>query len=180
MPPMKSTCISRVVHRSHAYPCIHSWDNSTAGNPKILLEHSQIFLPINPQFLEYSLANHSDRQFVSFIVQGLSRGFRIGFNPTLTHLQPAQSNLHSAALHPRVISQYLDWGVEMGRIAELKRKRPTPSQRLQVSPLGVVPKKGKPNKWKMIMDLSSPEGHNINMALPKRIAASTTHPSLRQ
>lgn len=42
---------------------------------------------------------------------------------------------------------------------------PTSLDSLQVSPLGVVPKKGT-NKWRLILDLSSPEGHSVNDGIP--------------
>jgi len=131
---------------------------------KIPSEHSQIVSPVDPQFWEQVLADHPDREFASLIVHSLTKGFRIGFNPTLTHLQLAGSNLQSAALHPEVISQYLEQELRSGRVAELSDQRPT---RLQVSPLGVVPKKGRPNKWRMIMDLSSPEDRSVNDGITK-------------
>ena len=31
-----------------------------------------------------------------------------------------------------------------------------------LSPMGIIPKKNKPNKWRLIVDLSSPEGPSIN------------------
>ena len=141
-----------------------SWDNSTSGHPKIPSEHSQIVSPVDPQFWKQGLADHPDREFASLIVHGLTKGFRIGFNPTLTHLQSAGSNLQLAALHPEVISQYLERELRLGRVAELSDQRPSG---LQVSPLGVVPKKGRPNKWRMIMDLSSPEDHSVNDGIIK-------------
>ena len=38
---------------------------------------------------------------------------------------------------------------------------------LQISPFGVIPKKNRPDKWRLIVDLSSPEGHSINDAISK-------------
>ena len=37
-----------------------------------------------------------------------------------------------------------------------------PVQNLYVSSFGVTPKKGQPSKWRLIVDLSSPQGHSIN------------------
>ena len=34
--------------------------------------------------------------------------------------------------------------------------------RLQVNPFGVIPKKGHPDKWRLIVDLSSPTGQSVN------------------
>ena len=33
---------------------------------------------------------------------------------------------------------------------------------LQVSPIGVILKRNRPNAWRLIVDLSSPEGHSVN------------------
>ena len=37
-----------------------------------------------------------------------------------------------------------------------------PVQDLHISSFGVIPKKGQPDKWRLIVDLSSPHGHSIN------------------
>ena len=37
-----------------------------------------------------------------------------------------------------------------------------PVQNLHVSSFGVIPKKGQPGKWCLIVDLSSPQGHSVN------------------
>ena len=41
---------------------------------------------------------------------------------------------------------------------------------VQISPLGVVPKKG-PNRWRLILDLSSPEGHSVNDGIPSHLCS---------
>jgi len=46
-------------------------------------------------------------------------------------------------------------------------------ERIQISPIGIVPKKNKPGKWRLITDLSSPEGSSVNDAI------STEHSSLK-
>ena len=39
---------------------------------------------------------------------------------------------------------------------------PPPFPNLQVSSFGVIPKKGQPGKWRLIVDLSSPGGASVN------------------
>ena len=39
-----------------------------------------------------------------------------------------------------------------------------------VSPMGIIPKKNKPNKWRLIVDLSSPKGFNINEDIPSELS----------
>ena len=33
---------------------------------------------------------------------------------------------------------------------------------VHISPLAMIPKKNKPGKWRLIVDLSSPKGHGVN------------------
>ena len=42
---------------------------------------------------------------------------------------------------------------------------------LQLSPFGVIPKKGKPDKWRLIVDLSSPERQSVNEAIRKDLCS---------
>ena len=37
-----------------------------------------------------------------------------------------------------------------------------PVQNLHISSLGVIPKKGQLGKWRLIVDLSSPQGHGVS------------------
>ena len=37
-----------------------------------------------------------------------------------------------------------------------------PVQDLHVGSFGVIPKKGQPGKWRLVMDLSLPQGHSVN------------------
>ena len=46
-----------------------------------------------------------------------------------------------------------------------------PPPLLQLSPFGVIPKKGKPDKWRLIVDLSSPERHSVNEAIRKDLCS---------
>ena len=38
---------------------------------------------------------------------------------------------------------------------------------VQISPIGLIPKKNRPNKFRMIVDLSSPEGGSVNEGIQK-------------
>ena len=77
----------------------------------------------------------------------------------ITHIR----NMHSAAEHPDVIDAYLmavrhaNW--VLGPI--------TCNIPISVSPFGIIPKKHQPNKWRLILDLSSPAGHSVNDHIPE-------------
>ena len=42
---------------------------------------------------------------------------------------------------------------------------------LRISPFGVIPKRNRPGKWRLIVDLSSPEGHSVNDELDRALCS---------
>lgn len=89
------------------------------------------------------LAQHPDIQAVSYVIDGLQNGFRLGFN-LAHHLKPARKNLPPAYHNQKVIDTYLAKEVSLGRVAGLFASPPMPQ--LQISSFGVIPKKGQPGK----------------------------------
>ena len=96
-------------------------------------------------------------------VSGIHHGFRIGYDYSTHSCFRAQRNIPSALELLRVVRDYLAGECARGRI--LGPFPPASLGDIQVSPLGVVPKKGW-NKWRLILDLSSPEGHSVNDGIP--------------
>ena len=102
---------------------------------------------------------HPNQQLVHFVLEGIHHGFRLGFFPTQP-LKPAKKNKPLAAQHASVINEHLANEVSRGRVAAPFDSPPLPN--LQVSSFGIIPKRGQPGKWRLIVDLSSPEGSNVN------------------
>ena len=73
----------------------------------------------------------------------------------------------SANAHQEVVSAYLDQELKLGRIALVGSQEIAQQMGVHVSPFGVVPKKGKPNKWRLILDLSAPTGGSVNDGISK-------------
>jgi len=96
---------------------------------------------------------------VSEVLQGLLQGFRLGFNPGFS-LQSAKKNNASAYQHPQIVDAYLANEVALGRVAGPFHSPPLPN--LHINSFGVIPKKGQPNKWCLILDMSSPLGSSVN------------------
>ena len=105
-----------------------------------------------------ALASHPDRRFADYVVRGVRDGFRVGYEPTSKCTQ-AGRNMQSARDHPEVISVYLADECEKGRV--LGPFQPGEVPGVQTSRFGVIPKKGH-NKWRLILDLSSPKGRSVN------------------
>ena len=115
--------------------------------------------PLKPEEFASKLTKHPDQRLVAFVLDGLRNGFRLGFQHS-RKLKSANKNKPSANHHPEVIDRYLAHEVSLGRVAG-----PFPSPpflHLHVSSFGVIPKKGQPGKWRLIVDLSSPAGLSVN------------------
>ena len=42
---------------------------------------------------------------------------------------------------------------------------------IHCSPFGVIPKQSRPNKWRLIVDLSSSEGHSVNDGISRDLSS---------
>ena len=63
--------------------------------------------------------------------------------------------------HPEVVAQYIQEELAKGRVVQLDPKL-AETLGVHSSPFGVIPKKNKPNMWRLILDLSVPAGHSVN------------------
>ena len=75
--------------------------------------------------------------------------------------------MSSAGEQQEVVSSYLDQELKANRIALVGSQEKAQDLGMHVSPFGVIPKKGKPNKWRLILDLSSPTGQSVNDGISK-------------
>jgi len=115
--------------------------------------------PLEWQVWASFLASHPDQRFANYIVSGIKEGFRIGFDYQGHRCEKARNNMQSAHEHPQVIRDYIAQECAEGRILGPFVLSKLPD--VQVSRFGVIPKKGH-NKWRLILDLSSPEGRSVN------------------
>ena len=121
------------------------------------LDH--IVTPLSWRSWQASLANHPDRAFVNWVVAGIRDGFRIGYDYSRGRPKSSRRNLISALEKPQVIREYLARECAGGRIMGPFATSELPQ--LHVSRFGVIPK-STPGKWRLILDLSSPEGQSVN------------------
>lgn len=136
-----------------------------------LLQHHSLFAvstglpsvstvgPLKVEVFARELKHHPDRERVAFILNGLQEGFRLGFDNSRP-LKSAKCNKPTAYKHSGVIDAYLANEVQLGRVAGPFSSPPIPS--LHISSFSVIPKKGQPGKWRLIVDLSSPHDHSVN------------------
>ena len=81
----------------------------------------------------------------------------IGFDRR-QHISSASGNLHIDK--PEAVTEYLQREVLLGRMWKIPLT--ILPRGVHISPLGMIPKKNKPGKWRLIVDLSSPHGTSIN------------------
>ena len=143
-----------------------------SASPKLhqLPYEASISSPLKLKAWEKALSSIPDKAFANFILRGISQGFRIGVHEGQT-FKPLRRNLKSAYDHPEVVTNYLQREETLGRLARLPPAPALTAPVVQISPFGVIPKKYRPNKWRLIVDLSSPEGHSINDAIPRELCS---------
>ena len=120
----------------------------------------------------HELSNHPDKVYSQFILQGIRNGFRIGFDRR-QHIYSTSRNMRVE--QPKVVSDYLDREVSLNRMWKVPAANHP--REVHLSPMGIIPKKNKPNKWRLIVDLSSPEGGSINNGIAPELS-SLSYPSI--
>ena len=95
---------------------------------------------------------------------------KIGFSNGSANLKSAKTNLHSAILHPEVVDEYIQNELSLGRISGPYPLSQCPL-RCTVAGFGVIPKNHQPNKWRLIIDLSHPQGNSINDGIPQHLCS---------
>ena len=114
---------------------------------------------------EQALAGHPDSAFAHYVLSGLRAGFRVGFEHS-SPLAAAGRNMHTARCHPEVIDGYISKEVSAGRICG--PLSPGVASSLQINRMGVIPKGHTPGKWRLITDLSYPDGRSVNDGIDRQ------------
>ena len=123
-----------------------------------------ITTPLSLASWEAQLSKHPDPAFTHYIIDGITHGFRLGYNHIAHMCTRASSNHPSAQEHPAVISKALESEVEKGRLIGPLHMADFPY--VQVRSLGAVPKKHT-DKFRLILDLSHPKGQSVNDAIAR-------------
>ena len=116
--------------------------------------------PLVAEQFAWELLFHPQWPQVDFVLDGIRHGFKLGFSPS-QKLKSAKKNKPSAIQQASVIDAYLANEVSLGRVAG-PFNSPPPFPNLQISSFCVIPKKGQPGKWHLVVDLSSPWGASVN------------------
>ena len=191
------TCIVLSLTQSGCYTCtLCSCDNKLAActeravlhrpNTDTFYSHSTTTIltdtPANvlrPPGIAELLREYPNRRFVDTLLSIALSGARVGFEG-LPSGQTRQPNHKSAYMHSDVISKSIESELAKGRIKEVTE---LPFNYF-CSPIGLTPKSsdGLQTGWRVIFDLSSPEGLSVNDGIPKEygtIAYETLQDAIR-
>ena len=130
----------------------------------------KIMTPLLRSAWEGALRQLPDRDFTEYIVNGLQRGFRVGFDHSRrSELRATGRNMGSAYEHQEVVSEYVANEREHGRV--LGPLCPGSGPPIHTSSFGVIPKRHQCNKWRLIIDLSSPRGRSVNDGIDRSMSS---------
>lgn len=136
--------------------------------PNLPLLGKSITSPLIVSNWRSALQSHPDQAFVQYILQGLTHGFHVGFDRGVK-CKSSRNNMRSALENPYPVDEYLAEELQAGRI--VGPLDPAHLDGAQVSRFGVIPKTGQPNKWRLILDLSSPREHSVNDGISKSLCS---------
>ena len=117
----------------------------------------------------YFLQGEANQELAHFFLNGILRGFHVGFNYDNCGLRPATKNLQCAYDHPQVVEDYLHCEVITSRVAGPFCQAAISG--VHTSRFGVIPKGHQQDKWRLIVDLSHPKHHSINDGIPSSLCS---------
>ena len=123
------------------------------------LRFAAVITPLQWERWQHCLRSHPAREYAAYIVRGIRSGFRVGFQYGLAPCQSAQRNMLSASQCQGKISEFLATECAAGRVLGPFSRDLVPM--VQVNRMGAVPK-STPGKYRLIVDLSYPEGQSVN------------------
>ena len=144
---------------------------SEGPSSRVLPGAEEVVTPLKWQSWQHELQDHPDKEWVEYLVRGLKDGFRIGHDQTKVSMKQRRGMIFEASQHGDIIDDYLENEESERRIWRLSQN-PQEGE-VQCSPFGVIPKKGKPGKWRLIINLSAPEGGSTNDGIAKELASVT-------
>lgn len=79
--------------------------------------------------------------------------------------------MKSAYEHPEVVEKYLEREVKLQRMFPLTSEEVKAEPLIQISPFGVIPKRGQAGKWRLIVDRSSPSELSVNAGVTQDLCS---------
>ena len=131
--------------------------------------------PIAIESLAHHLRSHTDADFAGYVLRGLTADFRVGYAYSTHRLRSRNRNHPSSLANQAVVSRHIATELAAGRLIG-----PLPQALhdfVHTSPIGLVPKGHNTGKWRMIVDLSSPDSTSVNNGVSEDLC-SLCYPSI--
>ena len=128
----------------------------------------KVTTPLIVQYWSLALQQHPDREFVSYILEGLAYGFHVGLDPG-DRSYSCKDNMQSAYDNPKPVDDYLAVELAAGRI--VGPFDPNELCNVHISRFGVIPKPNQFGKWRLILDLSSPKEASVTDGISKALCS---------
>ena len=140
---------------------------SEGSSSRVLQGAEEVVTPLVWQQWEEELRDHPDREWAELLVRGIREGFRLGHDQSKVVLEEKGGSMYEASQHREVIQEYLAKEVQGRRVWRMEKD----TAGIQCSPFGVIPKKGRPGRWRLIVDLSAPDAHSVNDGIDRELSS---------
>jgi len=121
--------------------------------------------PIDIQRLKYITTGHPNKEFISYILDGLTNGFR--YNYKNKRHNNIENNLPSIKLNESAFIESINRELTLGRIAGPYKLGNLPVESYRINPCGLVPKRDNQNEFRVIHHHSAPRFDSVNDGINK-------------
>ncbi len=119
---------------------------SEGPSSRVLQGAEEVVTPLKWLSWWSELQEHPDKEWVEYLVRGLKYGFRIGDDQSRVTMTRKRGMAFEASHHEELIDDYLKKEESEKKMWRLSYD--TLNSEVQCSPFGVIPKKGRPGKWR--------------------------------
>ena len=128
---------------------------------------------INTGELGKLLEDHPDQELVKYLLDGYTKGFKLGLTRFPNCRQPCK-NPREALRNPEIVQELIDKEVRLGHM--LGPFDNPPFEQMVFSPINIVPKAGSVNKYRLIHDLKFPyNDQSVNSCIPEENSTVKYH-----
>ena len=170
--PFSPPTIHTLTHGAYPYTAdLRALNDCIASRPLPPIPGlKDIVSPLRYEAWSQALRNHPDQSFISYLQDGLRGGFRIGFRER-SPLMSSKRNMSSALENPSPVVEYLAKEVEEKRVIGPLSPQLASVKGVHTSRFGGIPKRHQPGKWRLILDLSSPQGFSVNEGIDRHLCS---------
>ena len=139
---------------------------ASCAAPHPSLRWPQYHTPVQLELLQPYLDAHPDKAYATYIGKGLRDGFRVGFDYTTQQLKSRFGNHPTCRAKPSKVQERIDTEMSAGRL--LGPIQTELLSAVHLSPMGLPHQN---DKFRLIVDLSSPAGKSVNDGISSHLCS---------